>query len=154
MTSVAAFAAKAITPTAEQLAVQTASALTLLIEANAGAAKTTTLALRMAEGWARGIRPEDFLALAHTETACQALRAALLKMGVPTPVAQRFRITRFEDFCAQLLQETLDRPASAYSTLEELQPFVWQAVQRVEMNEEERWPEDLALPNWGDSGFV
>ena len=73
---------------------------------------------------------------------------------MPAPVAQRFRITRFEDFCAQLLQETLDRPATPYQTLEELQPFVWEAVERVEMNEEERWPEDLALPNLGDSGFV
>ena len=52
MTNAPAFAAKGITPTAEQLAVQTASAPTLLIEANAGAAKTTTLALRMAEGGA------------------------------------------------------------------------------------------------------
>ena len=160
MHSTAAFATQAnsgITPTAEQLAVQTASAPTLLIEANAGAAKTTTLALRMAEGWARGIRPEDFLALTHTATACQALRGALQKIGVPAPVAQRFRITRFEDFCAQLLQETLDAPASRYSTPEELQPFVWQAVQRVEdsqNSEGERWPEDVALPSAGDSGFV
>ena len=154
MTSTVAFAAKSITPTPEQLAVQTASAQTLLIEANAGAAKTTTLALRMAEGWARGIRPEDFLALTHTASACQALRAALLKVGVPAPVAQRFRITRFEDFCAQLLQETLDRPATPYSTLEELQPFVWEAVERVQDSEGERWPEDLALPSLGDSGFV
>ena len=148
------FTAKRITPTPQQLAVQTASAQTLLIEANAGAAKTTTLALRMAEGWARGIRPEDFLALTHTASACQALRAALLKVGVPAPVAQRFRITRFEDFCAQLLQETLDRPATPYSTLEELQPFVWEAVERVQDSEGERWPEDLALPSLGDSGFV
>ncbi len=148
------FTAKRITPTPQQLAVQTASAPTLLIEANAGAAKTTTLALRMAEGWARGIRPEDFLALTHTATACQALRAALLKVGVPAPVAQRFRITRFEDFCAQLLAETLDRPATPYSTLEELQPFVWEAVQRVQDSEGERWPDDLALPSLGDSGFV
>lgn len=148
------FSPKAITPTAEQVAIQTSSAQTLVIEANAGAAKTTTLALRMAEGWARGIRPEDFLALTHTETACQALRAALQKVGVPAPVAQRFRITRFEDFCAQLLQETLDRPATPYHTLEELQPFVWQAVQRVEANQDERWPDDVALPNWGDSSFV
>ena len=56
MTNAPAFAAKGITPTAEQLAVQTASAPTLLIEANAGAAKTTTLALRMADGAAKGRR--------------------------------------------------------------------------------------------------
>ena len=149
-----AFATRAFSATPEQLAVQTSDAPTLLIEANAGAAKTTTLALRMAEGWTRGIRPEDFLALTHTDTACQALRAALLKIGVPAPVAQRFRITRFEDLCAQLLQETLDVPATPCSTLEELQPFVWQALQRVQDSADERWPGELVLPSLGDSAFV
>lgn len=154
MTAGAHFTAHAIVPTAEQLAVQTATAKTLVIEANAGAAKTTTLALRMAEGWARGMRPEDFLALTHTDTACQALRDALKKIGVPAPVVQRFRVTRFEDFCAQMLEETLDAPVSSYGTFEALQPFVWQAVLRVQDNEDERWPDELLLPSLGDSGFV
>lgn len=153
-TAAPAFAVKAITPTPEQWAVQTSDAHTLLIEANAGAAKTTTLALRMAEGWARGIRAEEFLALTHTDTACQALRAALQKIGVPAPVVQRFRIARFEDFCAQMLQEAHDGAVASYSALEELQPFVWQAVERVQDNEGERWPDELLLPSLGDHGFV
>lgn len=148
------FSPKAITPTAEQVAIQTSSAQTLVIEANAGAAKTTTLALRMAQGWTRGIRAEDFLALTHTDTACQALREALRKIGVPAPVVQRFHITRFEDFCAQVLQDTLDAPVAACPALEDLQPFVWQAVQRVADNAGERWKDDLVLPSLGDSGFV
>ena len=43
------FAPKRITPTAEQIAIQTAQKKVVLIDANAGAAKTTTLALRLAE---------------------------------------------------------------------------------------------------------
>ena len=148
------FRPQAIVPTPEQVAVQTSSARTLVVEANAGAAKTTTLALRMAQGWARGIRPEDFLALTHTATACQALGDALKKIGVPAPVVQRFRIARFEDFCAQVLQDTLDAPVACCLSFEELQPFVWQAVQRVQDNADERWREDLLLPSLGDSGFV
>ena len=53
MHSTAAFATQAnsgITPTAVQLAEQTASAPTLLIEAYAGAGKTTTLALAVIVG--------------------------------------------------------------------------------------------------------
>ncbi|MDD2711993.1 MAG: UvrD-helicase domain-containing protein, partial [Simplicispira sp.] len=148
------FHPQAITPTAEQVAIQTSSAKTLVIEANAGAAKTTTLALRMAQGWARGIRPEEFLALTYTDTACQALRAALKKIGVPAPVVQRFRIACFEEFCAQVLQDTLDAPVADCPSFEDLQPFVWQAVQRVQDNQDERWPGDLVLPSLGDSGFV
>lgn len=149
-----AFATQAFAATPEQLAVQTSDARTLLIEANAGAAKTTTLALRMAEGWARGIRPEDFLALTHTDTACQALRAALQKIGVPAPVVQRFRVVCFEDFCTFMLQDAHDGAVASHRTLEALQPFVWQAVQRVQDSEGERWPEDLELPSLGDAGFV
>ena len=148
------FSPKAITPTTEQVAIQTSSAHTLVIEANAGAAKTTTLALRMAQGWTRGIRAEDFLALTHTDTACQALREALRKISVPAPVVQRFHIARFEDFCAQVLQDTLDAPVATCQSFEDLQPFVWQAVQRVADNADERWKDDLVLPSLGDSGFV
>ena len=46
------------------------------------------LALRMAESWQRGTLPDAFLALVHTDTACEALRAALKKIGVPAPVRQ------------------------------------------------------------------
>ena len=99
------FKTRAFTPTPEQLAVQTASARSLLIEANAGAAKTTTLALRMAESWQRGTLPDAFLALVHTDTACEALRAALKKIGVPAQVRQRMRIATFEQFCTHMLTD-------------------------------------------------
>ena len=153
----ALFSAKAITPTPEQLAIQTASARSLLIEANAGAAKTTTLALRMAESWQRGTLPDAFLALVHTDTACEALRAALKKIGVPAPVRQRMRVATFEQFCTHLLADPSARalPVPVLNTPEQLRPHVWQAVQQVENNAQGgRWQSALQLPAQGDSGFV
>jgi DNA helicase II / ATP-dependent DNA helicase PcrA len=64
--STAQFTAKGIQPTPEQLAIQTSEADTLLVLANAGAAKTTSLALRMAEALARGVAPKSMLALTYT----------------------------------------------------------------------------------------
>ncbi|WOI43427.1 ATP-dependent helicase [Acidovorax sp. BLS4] len=148
------FQARQIDPTAEQLAIQQSAERTLVIEANAGAAKTTTLALRMGQAWARGVAPERCLALTHTATACQALQAALRKVGVPAPVAQRFRIATFDAFCAEMLADQYEAPVPHHRHLEELRPFVWQAVQRVEDNEHERWREELLLPTLGDTGFV
>ena len=153
------FTTRAFTPTPEQLAIQTASARSLLIEANAGAAKTTTLALRMAESWQRGTAPDAFLALAHTDTACGALHAALRKIGVPAPVRQRMRIATFEQFCTQLLADPGARavPVPVLATPEQLRPHVWQAVQLVETSssaQHGRWQGALQLPSQGDSGFV
>ena len=152
------FTTRAFTPTPEQLAIQTAGARSLLIEANAGAAKTTTLALRMAESWQRGTAPDAFLALVHTDTACLALHAALKKIGVPAPVRQRMRIATFEQFCTQLLADPGARavPVPVLATPEQLRPHVWQAVQQVESSNalDGRWQGALQLPSQGDSGFV
>lgn len=150
----ARFAPKAIEPTAEQLAIQTATERTLVVEANAGAAKTTTLALRMAEAWARGTAPERFLALTYTETACTALRAALRKIGVPPEVVGRLRVQTFEAFSEQVLDEWLGAAVPRKHQPEQLKPIVWQAVQRVEESVGERWRGELLLPTLGDNGMV
>lgn len=148
------FEPKAITPTGEQLAIQLATDRTIIIEANAGAAKTTTLALRMAESWRRGTSPELFLALTYTSPACDALRGALVKLGVPVSVVARFRIQTFEEFCEEVLNEIVGARVPVYAQDEQLRPFVWQAVKRVEENESERWRADLIMPSLGDSGMV
>ena len=154
MATVHPYQPKHITPTDEQVAVQMSAERTLIIEANAGAAKTTTLALRMAQAWTTGMPPERCLALTYTDTACQALQAALRKIGVPAPVVARFRIASFDAFCAAMLQEPYGPPVEQIDTQEALRPYVWEAVQRIEANESERWPEELQLPSAGDAGFI
>ena len=142
-------------PTDEQRAIQTSTAPTLLVEARAGAAKTITLALRLAEAWSRGALPADCLVLTYTEAACEAFRNALAAVGVPPAAVQDFRITTFDAFAASVLScleggvRVPHRPGA-----EELRAVVWQAVQQIADQQDERWPDDLEYPSQGDAGFV
>jgi DNA helicase-2/ATP-dependent DNA helicase PcrA len=70
------FVPKGIVPTAEQLAIQLGRHKRVIVEANAGAAKTSTLALRLAQALARGAEPERILALTYTDAAVLAHRLA------------------------------------------------------------------------------
>lgn len=152
--AVAHFVPKAIEPTDEQLAIQISPARMAIVEANAGAAKTTVLALRMAEAWARHTRPEQILALTYTDAACQALKAALKKLGVPAPVVQQFRVQTFESFCAGVLQALEGRAVPVYTEAEQLSPVLWQAVERVADNPGEKWRQFFLMPTPGDPGMV
>jgi DNA helicase II / ATP-dependent DNA helicase PcrA len=152
--SYAKFQPKAIVATIEQLKIQTTTEQTVVVEANAGAAKTTTLALRIAESWSRGISPELILALTYTQTACEALKAALQKIGMPHSIIIRFRIRTFEEFCTQVLDEILSARVRVIKQAELLKPFVWQAVKRVENNAGERWRSELLMPSLSDNGIV
>lgn len=150
----AAFTPKSIEPTPEQLLIQTATARTLIVQANAGAAKTTTLALRMAESWVRGCAPEKMLALTFTTTACQALKAALHSMGVPNPVVKRFRIVTFESFCTKVLDELVGGAVPILATAEALKPTFWEAVEHIENNADEQFRDELLLPSLGEHGIL
>ncbi len=145
------FVPKALTPTDEQVAVQLARDPWVIVEANAGAAKTTTLALRLAQALLRGARPEMLLALTYTETACQALHAALRKLGVPAGVRSKLQISTFEVFSQSVLRKLEGASVLRYPTAERLRPFVMAAVERVLGNPEERYPEALVVPGAGDA---
>ena len=89
--------------TQEQIAIQTASAKVLLIEANAGAAKTTTLALRIGEAVAANVVPEEILVLVFTETARDVMHKRLAEVGVHYSIVNRIDIFTFEDFSRKCL---------------------------------------------------
>lgn len=140
-----------ITPTGEQIAIQTATESTIVVEANAGAAKTTTLALRMAECCARGARPDRVLALTYTEPARAALWAALGRLGVPFDVRRRFRVHTFESFSADVLYRSERAAVPHYDRPEQLKQHVLHAVERVYDNLDERWRDELDFPGAGDA---
>ncbi len=148
------FLPKGIVPTAEQLAIQISPARMAVVEANAGASKTTVLALRMAEAWARHTRPEQILALTYTDAACQALKAALKKLGVPAPVIQQFRIQTFESFATCVLQAIEGHAVPVYTEAAQLSPVLWQAVERMAENPNEKWRAHFLMPTPGDHGMV
>ncbi len=152
--TIAHFAPKAIEPTVEQLAVQISPARMAIVEANAGASKTTVLALRMAEAWTRRTHPENILALTYTEAASAALKAALRKIGVPAAVVALFRIATFEAFCTRVLQEIEGGPVPVWLEAEQLSPVIWEAVERVAEHPDARWRSELLMPTLGDHGMT
>ncbi|MDR2335662.1 MAG: ATP-dependent helicase [Burkholderiaceae bacterium] len=150
----AQFRPKLITPSREQLAIQVARERTLIVEANAGAAKTTTLALRVGECLARGMSAHRMMALTHTQPACVALRERMAQIGIARPVIQQIRIQTFEEFSSEILRQIDDRAVPVASENEQLRTHFWSAVQRVEENEADPWRDQLNLPAIGDSWFV
>ena len=152
--AVAHFTPKVIVPTEEQLAIQISPARVAIVEANAGASKTTVLALRMAEAWTRHTRPEQILALTYTDAACAALKGALKKIGVPDPLLKQFRIQTFESFCTAILQELEGHVVPVYTEAEQFSPVLWQAVQHVADNPHEKWRASFIMPTPGDHGMV
>ena len=152
MATAAQFTAKTIRPTPEQTAIQTSDADTLLVMANAGAAKTTSLALRMAEGLARGLAPKSMLALTYTEPACDALRQALIKIGVPAAEVKGLWISTFERFARYVLKAKEGVEPSHFDQPERVESTVWEAIQVL--GGYSLWPDQLHLPVVGDTGFV
>ena len=105
MTSSPRFIPSAFTPTDEQREIQTAGARVILVEANAGAAKTTTLALRIGESLARGVPAAGMLALVFTEEAREVMRRRLVEVGIAPALAAAVRVETFESLAQAVLQE-------------------------------------------------
>jgi len=97
------FPPRGLIPTLEQRAIQLSQNRVTLVDANAGAAKTTTLALRIGEALARKLPPEQILALTFTPEARDVMRQRLLDVGVPATLAERIDVLTFEDFSARQL---------------------------------------------------
>lgn len=100
--------------TDEQIAIQTAICKVLLIEANAGAAKTTTLALRIGEALSANVAPESILALVFTDTARDVIRRRLTEIGVHYDLVKRIEIHTFEDFAKKQLALIEDNVVKSY----------------------------------------
>jgi DNA helicase-2/ATP-dependent DNA helicase PcrA len=115
-------------PTAEQRAIQCADAHQVVVQANAGAAKTTTLALCVAEALARGTPAARIVALTYTEPAVQALKAALLHVGVPRPAAEAIQLRTVDRFSAESLERFEGKGVAWLATPEALKPQVLKAV--------------------------
>ena len=103
MTSSPRFIPSSFTPSDEQREIQTAGERLILIEANAGAAKTTTLALRIGESLARGMPAAGMLALMFTEEAREVMRRRLVEVGIAPTLAAAVRVETFESLAQAVL---------------------------------------------------
>lgn len=129
----ARFIPRGISPTAEQMAIQCSQQRISLIEANAGAAKTTTLALRVAEALARGLAPERILALVFTPEALEVFRQRLVDLGVAPFVVNKLALYTVEDFARQTLAFWEEERPPSLTTLHELKPIALEALERLSL---------------------
>ncbi|PKO82336.1 MAG: hypothetical protein CVU19_02275 [Betaproteobacteria bacterium HGW-Betaproteobacteria-13] len=134
-------------PTAEQRAIQTHSARYIIAMANAGAAKTTTLALRIAESVKRGVSPDHIVALCFSAEAARVLKTRLVEIGLDDRLARRVRCTTFDEFALQVLRDHEARETPFLPSFEDVAPHVRSAVTEVQrINAARRNPRELWLP--------
>ena len=134
-------------PTAEQRAIQTHSARYIIAMANAGAAKTTTLALRIAESVKRGVSPDHIVALCFSAEAARVLKMRLIEIGLDDRLARRVRCTTFDEFALQVLRDHEGRETPFLPSFEDVAPHVRSAVTEVQrINAARRNPRELWLP--------
>ncbi len=125
------FIASGLVPTAEQQRIQLSRSRITLVEANAGAAKTTTLALRIGEALARGLPPERILGLVFTPEARDVLAARLVQIGIAPVLAARVRVVTLEAHAAQVLATLEDGTPESLDSMQALKPCVLEAIERV-----------------------
>ncbi|MDB5960014.1 MAG: ATP-dependent helicase [Massilia sp.] len=125
------FVAKDIDPTEEQRAIQLSKSRIVVIEANAGAAKTTTLALRIGEALARGLDPVHILALTFTSEARDVLKRRLVDIGIAHSKVALLRIATFEEFARDALEKIELRKVPSITHIKDLKFYVDGALQNV-----------------------
>ena len=136
MKSAPRFIPKGITATAEQQAIQCSQHAISLIEANAGAAKTTTLALRIGEALARGLAPQKILALVFTSEALDVLQQRLIDLGVAPYMVRQLALHTVEGFARQTLAFWEESRPPALGTLHEMKPIALDALERLSQHYE------------------
>ncbi|CAB3670750.1 ATP-dependent DNA helicase Rep [Achromobacter deleyi] len=125
-------------PTDEQRKIQASRHRINLVLANAGAAKTTTLALRIGEAISKGTAPEEILALTFTDEARQVLQARLTAVGIAYNTARRVRVQTVEEFARQVLAGMEDAVPSALASVREQKAFALDALENVGPNNPDR----------------
>ncbi|WP_370446388.1 3'-5' exonuclease [Glaciimonas sp. PCH181] len=128
------FTPPGFTPTLEQSSIQLSQHKVTLIEANAGAAKTTTLALRVGEAIARGLPPEKILALVFTPEAKDVMQYRLVHIGIPVATAARVNVLTFEEFSDEVLRKIEGEDIPKVKSEKDLKPYALAAIERVSEN--------------------
>ncbi len=125
------FTPRGLIPTREQTAIQLAQDKVVLVDANAGAAKTTTLAIRIGEALARNLAPELILALVFTPEARDVMRERLIDVGIPRATALRIEVATFEDFAAKTLKLIEGDVPQRCAQAKDLRKYALDAIEQV-----------------------
>jgi DNA helicase-2/ATP-dependent DNA helicase PcrA len=118
-------------PDTEQLAVLASTARFNAVDGNAGAAKTTTLAMKVQSAMRQGVKPEDILVLTYSPAAVLAFEQRLRWLGVQRETALRMRIATFGGLCHERLQVLQGECRCLAQPNRDVHETLRQAVQRA-----------------------
>lgn len=114
--------------TQEQINIGASQSKRILVEANAGAAKTTTAAYRIACLVKLGVNPRKILVLCFTQPGVRAFERAFVRIGLPLDVVSMLRVGTIEDFCLKRLERLEGRKVKHHDRPEQVRSAVMQAI--------------------------
>lgn len=138
-----------LAPSREQIDIINAVAQRILIEANAGSAKTTTAAMRIWKLVDRGVDPSKIVALAYSTPGVKAYKYAFRRIGMPDSIATKVRVGTVDEFCSARLKRVEAEPVKSFERAIQVQPSVLQAVQRARELSKEKFPNDFTIQGTG-----
>jgi len=144
-------------PSKEQIDIINSMSPRILIEANAGSAKTTTAAMRIQKMVDRGVEPSKIVALAYSTPGVKAYVEAFRRIGMPESISSKVRIGTVDELCAARLKqvETEVRgefkvnPVKFCERAIQIQPCVLRAILRAREVSEEQFADDFVIQGTG-----
>lgn len=135
--------------TEEQRAIVESESQRILVEANAGAAKTTTAALRIWKLANRGVDPSRICALAFSEPGVEAYRNAFERIGMPEAIASKVRVGTVDELCTARLKKLDGAEVVSYRHPREIKPFVLEAIRVAREISDQRFPGEFSIQGSG-----
>lgn len=122
----------------------------ILVEANAGAGKTTTAALKIARLIEQGANPSRIVALSYTGPGVQAYFEAFHRLGFTPELARAIRVGTLEDFCAARLKWLENLTVERLGRAEQVRPEVLAAIASARDWASTRYAGEFALDGTGE----
>lgn len=114
--------------TREQLEICESNHSRIVVEANAGAGKTTLAAMKIASLIAKGANPSKIMALSYTEAGVQAYYEAFSRVGITKNIVNLLRVGTFEEFCSTRLARLEGLKIDQIQRPEQVRPYVLAAI--------------------------
>jgi DNA helicase-2/ATP-dependent DNA helicase PcrA len=136
--------------TAEQIAICESDHKHLIIEANAGAAKTTTAVMKFERLIANGADPSKIVALAFSESGVTAYKNAFRTVGIPAGISNLIQVGTVEEFCAARLKELEAIDVVRLVRPEDVRTFVLKAIQSARIWARTKFDIPLSIEGTGE----
>lgn len=138
-----------IVPTLEQKRIIESDSRRILVEANAGAAKTTTAALRIWKLIRGGASPSRICGFAFSKSGVEAYKQAFERIGMPGSIASKVRLGTVDDFCAARLKNLEGIVPERLTRPQEVKPYVLESIQEARALSDDKFPGAFSLQGSG-----